>query len=243
MKVASESIIGHGSAYGRRWLLLLLLTVATVCSAATSPVGRPLKFYETSALRVVRFGMPGESCVPIQVVVCMPLSSGGSGSFPSVEIAAVVVSPSAGRSMLCANPTAQAIYAFANRSTGGDDISTFKVDYRYELQSTVLTDPSLINPRTGMPFDGKIALSPASMFTDQSYLGPQQRIVRSQRIGSLECAIPLITHSMLVSNYGLSSTDAQRVMGQSMTVRLFISADLIVTDGGSYTVQLRMMGD
>jgi hypothetical protein len=243
MKTWNAYAAGNLSIVGKAGGLLLSLAVTAVSHAATSPAGRPVKFYETSAIRVASFFMPEVACAPTQLSICLPLSASGTGSFPNVEIATVAVSASFGRSTLCANPNAQAIYAFRNRSTTVDDISTYSINYRYEIQSAVLADPLLINPRTGMPFDGKISFSPLSVFTDQDFLGPQQRVTRTQKISSLDCAITLLSHSMLVNSYGLSATDAQRVMSQALTVRLFISANLIATDGGSYGMQLRIMGD
>ena len=223
--------------------LLLLTAASTVAAAATSPIGRPLKFYESSPGKILRFHTPTSACTPLSYLTCFPLDQSGTGNFTEVELTSVAVSGSTGRSSVCVNTNATAIYAFYRRATAGTDISTFRLEHRYEIQSTVLDNPALINPRTGLPFNGKLALFPASVLTDQSYLGPLQRTVRTQKISDLDCVTPMLNYLLLVNTFGLSSTDAQRLLSGPMTVRLFVSGGLIATDGGSYTMQLRIMGD
>jgi hypothetical protein len=67
--------------------------------------------------------------------------------------------------------------------------------------------------------------------------------VRSQKVGSLDCGNPLLTYQMLTTTYGLSSFQAQRLLAQSLTVRLYTTGEIVMSDGGSYSMQLRMLGD
>lgn len=222
---------------------IALLAVTQVSIAATSPVDREMKFYETSGTRIANFVLPGQACTPTSQNFCTTLNQWGYGSFSDIEIASVTVSGSYGRSTLCANPNGQAIYVFKRTDPSGWDLSTFSFDYRYELQSSVLNDPSMINPRTGLPFNGKLTFPVISAFTDQLFMGPSQRILKNQKIASLECGYPLVTYGNLISLFGLSSYNAQRVMSGSMTIKLFITGNLMQTEGASFSMQLRMIGD
>jgi hypothetical protein len=224
-------------------VLLSMIAVSSVCVAATSPVGRPIKFYETSVIRLVLFQLAGTTCTPNSYTTCIALNEYGTGNFTDLEVASVAVSGSFGRSTLCANPNGQTIYDFAGRVASGEEPSSFQYDYRYELQSAVLNDLSLINPKTGMAFNGKISFPVISTFRDQDFVSYMQRILRVQKFGSYDCGTPVVNYSTLVNTYGLSSFDAQRVLGGAVTIRLFITGGFVATDGGTFSMQLRMIGD
>ena len=55
--------------------------------------------------------------------------------------------------------------------------------------------------------------------------------------------MPLLNYQMLTTTYGLSSLQAQRLLAGSITVRQFVSSSAMMLDGGTYSVQLRMIGD
>jgi hypothetical protein len=222
---------------------LVMSMIVQSSDAATSPVGRTMKFYESSATRIARFWVPEQTCTPTAQISCVSLNQYGYGSFADIEMASVTVSGSLGRSTLCANPNGQAIYVFKRTDPNGWDLSSLSFDYRYELQSSVLNDPSLINRRTGLPFNGKLTFPEISAFLDQDFMGPSQRIVRNQRIASLECGYPLVTYGNLMSLFGLSSFDAQRVLSGSVTIKLFIAGSLMQTEGANISMTLRMIGD
>ena len=222
---------------------IAMSTISSISVAATSPVGRPTKFYETSAIRLVFFQLGGTTCTPNSYTTCVPLNEYGTGNFTDLEVASVAVSGSYGRSTLCANPNGQVIYNFSGRVVSGEEPASFQYDYRYELHSAVLGDLSLINPRTGVAFNGKISLPVISTFRDQDFVSYMQRILRVQKFATYDCGTPLVNYSTLVNTYGLSSFDAQRVLGGAVTIKLFITGGLVATDGGNFSMQLRMMGD
>jgi hypothetical protein len=160
-----------------------------------------------------------------------------------IELAAVTMSASSGRSTICANANSQLSYVFKGRSAGATDLASFVVQTRYEVRSSLLDDASLINPLTGTPFNGRILFNLQSYFADQDYMAPQQRFARSQKLGSMDCGAPLLTYQMLTTTYGLSSLQAQRLLAGSITVRQFVSGAVMMLEGGNYGVQLRMIGD
>ena len=228
---------------GSRLAVLSVIAVSTA-NAATSPVGRSIKFYETSTYRVANF-VPSswpQTCTPSAQQTCITLDQYGTGRFNDIEIASVAVSGSFGRSTLCTNQNVYLSYVLT-RPGLGEDFATFTYTYRYELYSAVLNDLSLINPRTGLPYNGKISFPVQNGLVDQDVVGNSHRLVRIQPFGSFDCGLPLVNYSMLVSQYGLSSFDAQRVMGGGVTIKQFISGQFISTEGGTIGTNLRMIGD
>jgi hypothetical protein len=227
----------------RKHLLLFFISMTSICGAATSPAGRYVKFYE-AGVRGIRFVMPGTNCVPSAQQTCITLDALGNGSFSDLEVTNFTVRASPGRSTLCAHHTESLSYAFMRRATSGEGLSSFRFTYRYEIQSAVLNNPSLILPQTGLPFNGKISLpyAVAGSFIDQGYLGPQQRVQRGRKTGLLDCGT-LLNHAMLTILYGLDSATAQEVMSQPITIRMYVSGALEATDGANYTLFLHTMGD
>jgi hypothetical protein len=225
-----------------RWTLLILAASTAVCSAATSPIGRPLKFYEASQTRILRVAAPGETCSSTSQITCVTSDAIGNATFSNVETGAVTVSASSGRSMLCVNTNGLVLYTFRGR-TGASDLASFRIEARYEIRSALLDDASLINPVTGMPFAGRITFQPQLYFVDQDYVGPLQRMARTQKVGSMDCGGPLLTYQMLTTTYGLSSLQAQRLLAQSITIRQIVNGSAMMVDGATYSLQLRMLGD
>jgi hypothetical protein len=226
----------------KRFLVLGLIAFSTVCAAATSPIGRPLKFYESNVGKNIFFRTPAEACTPGPYNACIFLNEWGYGTYSNIELGTVNVSGSYGRSTVCLNEIGNAVYVMKGASSE-PDLSTFNVEHRYELQSAVLDNPSLINPKTGVAFNGKISIYSNRGFSDQDYIKAGQRMVRNHSVSSFECGTPLMNYTMLTTTYGLSSLTAQYLLSQPMTIRLYVSGYLMATEGGFYTMQLRVIGD
>jgi hypothetical protein len=224
----------------RRWSLVALMAISTASVAATSPVSRTLKFYEAGTVKSLVFS--SVTCTPTAYVICIALDPNGFGTYSNVELGSVTVSGSSGRSTICIQEAGRTAYAFKGNNPEGDIVS-LSVAHRYEIQSAVLDNNSLINPRTGLPFGGKLNISTNGGYVDQDYMKTGQRLARSQTVGSFDCATPLLNYSVLVSGFGLSSLTAQYLMSQPMTIRLFVSGAAGSVDGGFYSMQLRTMGD
>jgi hypothetical protein len=239
MITSMREFIGRNA---KRSSLLTLVAFSTVCTAATSPIGRPLKFYETNAAKSISFKLSPEGCPPASVGPCVLLDQWGNGKFNDVDLGVVNVSGSSGRSTICLDEIGKAVYVMKGASLEGD-IASFSVRHRYELRSAVLDNLSLIDPLTGVALNGKINIYSNRGFLDQDYIKIGQRMGRNHTVSSFECGTPLMSYSTLTTAYGLSSLTAQYLMSQPMTIRLYVTGELMQVEGGFYTIQMRTMGD
>jgi len=98
-----------------------------------------------------------------------------------------------GRSSVCANEIGRAVYAFQVINPE-PALTSFYVTHRYEIQSAVLDNLSLINPRTGLPFNGKISLYSYGGYSDQDYFKVGQRVQRTHDVSKFDCGSPLLSH-------------------------------------------------
>jgi hypothetical protein len=113
---------------------------------------------------------------------------------------------------------------------------------RLTIESEVLRDPSLINPRTGQPFGG--SLSTAMSSNEQinaTLLGSEQRY-EAQRDSNV-CIAGFLTRRSLVDMYGLSEAQAQEMFRKPMTIRLDVSGQARYVPEASLTFGLRIVGD
>jgi hypothetical protein len=226
----------------KSWACVALVATTSVCGAATTHIGKPLKFYEASSARLVSFALPSVQCTPSALMQCVSLNSFGTGSFTDIEVANVTISPSSDRSMICLDVIGSVGHTFKGYSSTGD-IASVVFQHRYEIESAVLANPRLTNKRTGLPFGGKIVMPKTSSFADQDRPGSQVRQVRSNKLSSFDCGNPLLNYSMLVNTYGLPPADAERLMAESMTINMYLSGHFMSTEGGYYSMQLRIIGD
>lgn len=175
--------------------------------------------------------------LPGTCVVASPDTS--SGSLSRIGDEAVIHLPArAARSLLCftINPFG---FVDLNNTSGSRQGASYNMGARWLIESEVLNDPALINPGTGLPFNGVIQ-SGSSLDSGYETLeaGAQHSI---QVFHSRTCNAGHLSRRGLVE-MGLSEAQAREVFRKPITLRF--GASVYVSWGNAFlTPGFRVYGD
>lgn len=110
------------------------------------------------------------------------------------------------------------------------------------LDNPVLDDPALIDPNTGVPFNGSLLTSMTSAQRIQTPLAAGMQLTQMTR-DSAVCMAGLISRRALVQNYGLTDSQADAFFKQPTTVHLNVSGNSQYISSASFDFGLRIVGD
>jgi hypothetical protein len=139
----ATTTVGDADSFGRyvKYIGLIstgFILVQSDCSAdATGPLG------------------PEDHCV-----VTNPAPAITSINIP--DVARMIIPAKSSNSLFCHNQTAIVTYAFANNTGVYQPNARIVLTPSYVIQNASLNDPSLIDPTTGLPFNGQITLGLAT---------------------------------------------------------------------------------
>jgi hypothetical protein len=161
-------------------------------------------------------------------------------TFNESSLDSVVLPANASRSLLChtLSPIASLSYLNATSDTVAAQVSTSAV---ITIQNEILNDPSLLDPRTGRPFGGRLTRNLATLFDEQQLVAGQRHLatLRTPR----ECEAGLISKRMLVNTFGLSEAQATAFFTKRMTLTFGMSGNASGIKEGQFTYTMRLYGD
>lgn len=175
-------------------------------------------------------------------VGCQVLApAGGLTSFSFENLGHVKLPKKAATSLLCywlspvlnvsyGNPTAAPVVAQLNY------LPTLTVE------NSVLDDPSLIDPSTGLPFGGRMITGMTASERLQVPLPPGLHLTERSR-DSAVCIAGFLSRKALIEGSGLSPAQADEFFKRETTVRLNVSGSARYVDGASLYFGLRIVGD
>ena len=179
-------------------------------------------------------GDPTTNCVSLN-------AAPASTSFDLDDIAHVTLPGKSAKSLLCHwfSPYLTASYL---NPTAGDVVGLLTYSPTLTIESEVLDDPALIDPTTGLPFDGRLTTSMTSSEYFETPLAAGQALDQRWR-DSAVCIAGFLTRSALIDRYGLSEDLAKQVFKKPITIRLNVSGTVQYVDSGSLIFGLRIVGD
>lgn len=179
--------------------------------------------------------IPEEYCQEINPTV------GGITSFNFQDAARIKLPKGASNSILCYwfSPILRVTY---RNVTGGRVVGRLRYSPTLTIENPVLSDPSLIDPTTGLPFGGQLLTSMSSSERFEESLEPGV-IISEQSRDSTVCIGGFISHKALINNYGLTPAQADDFFASPTVVRLNISGSAQHVEAASLTLALRVMGD
>ena len=133
------------------------------------------------------------------------------------------------------------VYYNAVNNTGSTQYLQFQAYPIYRIQSPVLDDPTLIDPSTGLPFNGQIELPLTSFakfatIADGSYES-------EQFTGTRMCIGALVTRKSLQLNYGLTPAQAKQFFNKPITIHVDIGGTAQMIESASIYFGTRFVGD
>ena len=109
------------------------------------------------------------------------------------------------------------------------------------IESPVLENPNLINPDTGLPFNGKIAFGFITNSENRSLApgGFDSQVTALTR----SCQGALVSKRALIGTYGLTQSQANSFFNSRITVRLGMSGAARMIESLIHGYGIRLYGD
>lgn len=213
----------------------------------TDSFGRNVKFLGLTQAGVVSFT---DDCTPLpgdpppgpddRCVTLNPAPAVTNYNFP--DIGRLTIPGKSANSLLCHWLSPVAFYAFQNLTGVSQPNALFRLIPYVVIESAVLADPALINPLTGLPFNGSLETGFSATYQDGQSLDPGQRALRRWS-DTRACINGFLSKRMLKDTFGLSDALANQVFKQDLTLRFGLRGSAAMVAGGSVIYGLRVVGD
>ena len=205
-------------------------------------IGRSIKFLDYAS--PVLLSLYTTSCIrtsdPAAIaVLCVPITGADNEQFDVPNITEINVAAGS-RSLIDLQIHTSVTYALRN-ATAARKTNTVSLLIAVTIESDALNDPGLINPRTGLPFGGKLE-NKYLLMSDMRTLEPGATNVLSVR-PDFATSAGLLTRKDLMQTYGLNSTVARQVMSRALKVRLGVSGSGTGLTAVATTIGGRLISD
>jgi len=144
-------------------------------------------------------------------------------------------------SLLCFAVTPAITFQFHNQTGVAQPTARFSARPTVIIENEVLNDPALIDPTTGLPFNGRISTS-LMTFMQSRNMAANDRDMQ-QLFVSRTCIEGLISHRALQDVYGLPAQVVDEFFQHPTTLVLGASGDAQLVTNASYYYGLRVYGD
>lgn len=228
-------------------VMMLLLAATPVHAAVTeATVGDPYSFgLPQTYLGVVQAGVSLRadcSGFPPDADPCIELNAApASTSVDEADLGAIELPGKATNSLICFTFTPFATWNWSN-NTGSTQTASMLLRPAVRVESAVLADPSLINPVTGLPFNGVLLDQTISTFLQQRSLDPGEFDFQF-RATTRTCTGGLVSLRSLRDQYGLSDTLIKEFFKNPISVSFGVRGSVSMVTSASYSVGVRLYGD
>lgn len=173
---------------------------------------------------------------------CVTLSAAPSAtSFALDDVARIVLPPKATASLLCHWLSPVLTIGYQN-PTSASVVASLAYSPTLTVENEVLDAPGLIDPTTGLPFNGKLR---TSMTASERFEVPLAAgmALNSRERDSAVCISGFISKRTLTDTFGLTEAQAKQFFKKTTTVRMNISGSAQYVDEASLILGLRIIGD
>ena len=182
---------------------------------------------------------PDPAVPPEEGSRCITVPPDGAG-FNESNLATIRLPARATRSMVCFSLTPTVNFAFSN-TTGSRQTALFSARTVVTVESSVLNDPGLIDPNTGLPYNGRMTI-PLSTYSESTTLDPGEREAKQLYL-SRNCVGGLISRSSLQGTHGLSALQASLFFSRPITLSFGAVGSAQSVESASYVYGIRLYGD
>lgn len=186
-----------------------------------------------------------DNCSPVAGEPALPnciqlLPAPATTPINAPDLASITLPGRSSESMLCHWQTPVVSYSLANYS-GGPGQYAFRLFPTYRFESEVLQDPSLINPATGLPFNGSFTTTlPAINRFGTLQDGDFEVQYES---GTRVCIGGLVSQRSLVQQWGLTPAQARQFFRRPITIVMGLSGQARLVQTANINFGTRFVGD
>lgn len=165
-------------------------------------------------------------------------------SFDFEDVARITLPGGAAHSLLCHwfSPYLGATYSNPNPPGGATVVGRLWYWPTLTVESPVLDDPALIDPGTGLPFNGRLTASVSNIEIFEVPLAGGMQLSPRERDTST-CIAGFLSRRSLVESHGLTESQARKFFKHPITIRMNISGSAQYVDSADMVFGLRIVGD
>lgn len=244
--------------FQRRFLAFATFaTCVAVSTAATAakPTDAEVGDADSFGKKVVWIGLVqtgqvilADDCTPANVGTlgpddrCLTLPADtGVTSFEFPDLGRITLPGNSTGTLICHWATPLVTYGFHNASAASAQ-AQFRLWATFRVESSVLANPALINPVTGLPFGGGIDIVGLPSVRDVQTLAAGATHVHSTQ-ATRTCIEGMISKSTLIATYGPTEAQAKSFFGSPITIRAGVRGSTALVSGASIIVGTRFTGD
>ena len=157
------------------------------------------------------------------------------------KLASLTIPGKSTHSLLCFAVTPSLNFQFHNLTGVAQPTARFGARPTVSLENSLLNDPSLIDPTTGSPFNGRITASLLTYMESRS-MAVNERDLK-QFFMSRHCIEGLVSKRSLQDVYGLPATVVDNFFDQPITLTFGVAGETQLVSNGSYFFGIRIYGD
>ena len=175
-------------------------------------------------------------------LLCQPITDTVAlTQFNFTDIARITLPANATNSLLCHWFSPRVAVTFLN---AGPATLQGRLSYNPTLtiENAALADPALIDPTTGLPFNGKLTTSMSASETFTLALEPGMPISQSLR-DTATCQAGFVSRRLLIESYGLTAAQADSFFANPTTIRMNVSGNMRHAQSATFSFGLRIVGD
>ncbi|MEO8161269.1 MAG: hypothetical protein ABI588_07600 [Arenimonas sp.] len=162
-------------------------------------------------------------------------------TFTVPDAARMVIPGKSSEDIFCHAQTPVAITQLRNNSGVVMPSARIIVTPSYTFQNKVLNDPALIDPNTGLPFNGQFTVSLAGIRHQQTLQPTESLVARDSNTRA--CIGGLVSKRALIESYGLSADLAEKFFKKDTLVTMSLNGTAQGVEFSSIIYGLRWYGD
>ncbi|MCP4901837.1 MAG: hypothetical protein GY906_33145 [bacterium] len=170
-----------------------------------------------------------------------PLPAPATTSIDETDLGSIELPRKSTKSLLCFTFTPFANWQWSNY-TGSTQTAQMFLRPSVRIESEVLNDPALIDPGTGLPFNGVLLDSTISTFLQMRTLDPNETDFQF-RATTRSCTGGLVNVRALRDTYGLPASVIKKFFKKPIKVTFGVRGSVSMVEHASYSVGVRLYGD
>ena len=177
---------------------------------------------------------PDDRCVTLNAAPAVT-------SFDLPNIGRITLPGKSSHNILCHWTSANGVYSLFN-GTGVSANARMRLSPYLIVESSVLSNPLLIDATTGLPFNGSLRTAPGTTFSDAQTLAANARVTERMS-DSRVCIGGAISRQGLIQGYGLTNAQVDDFFKNPITLKFGLSGTAQLVDFASMIYGVRIMGD
>ncbi len=163
-------------------------------------------------------------------------------NFDERDLGRITIPAASSQSMVCHLTSPIWSYQFNNTTGVPQPNAVLRIQPYITVESEVLNDPALIDPRTGAPYGGRFEDAMPGQLRESRSLAPGERHMR-QEMYTRACIAGILSRANLQGFDGLTDQQVRRFFNSPITLRLHLRGTTRLVDSADLLYGLRLLGD